>query len=162
MMLVNVSLKLWSLTMTEAGQGLYCQCSTELEFCSYTYRLAYKLHFVIQFQLGQLKYLLLHSCLFNMNDAQQVNGPFCHKHFGIMSAWISMCICSLIKAFIDVVFLFGFYSPFKNISLILSRSFIKGGRKPEHQGKKHLTSHKQNLAFPHVTRARLEPQWWET
>ena len=27
---------------------------------------------------------------------------------------------------------------------------------------KHLIIHKQNLAFPHVTRARLEPQWWET
>ena len=28
-------------------------------------------------------------------------------------------------------FWFGFYGPFKNISLISSRSFIKGGRKPE-------------------------------
>ena len=50
---------------------------------------------------------------------------------------------------------------FKNILLITSRSFIKGGRKPENPGKNHLTIRKQNLAFPHVTRARLEPQRWE-
>ena len=54
-------------------------------------------------------------------------------------------------------FLFGFYGPFKNISLILSRSFIEGGRKPENPEKNHLTIRKQNLAFPHMTRARLEP-----
>ena len=34
-------------------------------------------------------------------------------------------------------FLFGFYGPFKNISLISSRSFIKGGRKLENPGKNH-------------------------
>ena len=55
-------------------------------------------------------------------------------------------------------FLFGFYGPFKNISLISSRSFIEGGRKPENLEKNHLTIRKQNLAFPHMTRARLEPQ----
>ena len=32
-------------------------------------------------------------------------------------------------------FSFGFYSPFNNISLISSRSFINGGRKPENPGK---------------------------
>ena len=53
--------------------------------------------------------------------------------------------------------LFGFYGPFKNISLILSRSFIKGGQ-PKNPRKNHLTIRKQNLAFPHVTRVRLEPQ----
>ena len=52
-------------------------------------------------------------------------------------------------------FWFGFYGPFKNISLILSRSFIEGGRKPENPEKNHLTICKQNLAFPHMTRARL-------
>ena len=46
-------------------------------------------------------------------------------------------------------FLFGFYGPFKNISLISSQSFIKGGGKPENPGKKHLTIRKQNLAFSH-------------
>ena len=51
-------------------------------------------------------------------------------------------------------FYFGFYGPFKNISLISSRSFIKGGRKPENPGKNHLTIRKQTLAFPHVTRTR--------
>ena len=53
--------------------------------------------------------------------------------------------------------LFGFYGPFKNISLISSRSFIEGGGKPEYPEKNHLTIRKQNLAFPHMTRARLEP-----
>ena len=52
--------------------------------------------------------------------------------------------------------------PFQNISLISSRSFIKGGRKPENPRKNHLTVRKQNLAFPLVTRARLKPQRWET
>ena len=51
---------------------------------------------------------------------------------------------------------------FKNTSLISSRSFITCGRKPENPVKNHLTIRKQNLAFPHVTRARLEPQLWET
>ena len=51
-----------------------------------------------------------------------------------------------------------FYGPFKNISLISSRSFIKGGREPENPGRNHLTIRKQNLAFPHVTQVRLEPQ----
>ena len=55
-------------------------------------------------------------------------------------------------------FLFGFYGPFKNISFISSRSFMEGGRKPENPGKNHLTIRKQNLAFQHVIRARLEPQ----
>ena len=59
-------------------------------------------------------------------------------------------------------FWFGFYGPFKNISLISSRSFIEGGRKLENPEKNHLTIRKQNLAFPHMTRARLEPQRWET
>ena len=59
-------------------------------------------------------------------------------------------------------FWFGFYGPFKNISLISSRSFTEGGRKPENPEKNHLTIRKQNLAFPHMTRARLEPQRWET
>ena len=59
-------------------------------------------------------------------------------------------------------FWFGFYGPFKNISLISSQSFIEGGRKPENPEKKHLTIRKQNLAFQHMTLARLEPQQWET
>ena len=57
-----------------------------------------------------------------------------------------------------IIYLFGFYGPFKNISLISSRSFIEGGRKPEYPEKNHLTIRKQNLAFPHMTRAGLEPQ----
>ena len=45
-------------------------------------------------------------------------------------------------------FLFGFYGPFMNISLILSPLFTKGGQKLENPGKNHLTICKQNLAFP--------------
>ena len=48
-------------------------------------------------------------------------------------------------------FFLGFYDPFKNISPVSSRPFIKGGRKLENPGKNHLTIRKQNLAFPHVT-----------
>ena len=55
------------------------------------------------------------------------------------------------------IYLFGFYGPFKTISLISSDP-LKGGRNPENPGKIHLTIRKQNLDFPHVTRARLEPQ----
>ena len=54
-------------------------------------------------------------------------------------------------------FLFGFYDPSKNISLILSQSFIKGEQKPENPRKNLLTIRKQNLAFPNVTWERLEP-----
>ena len=75
------------------------------------------------------------------------------------SGYLGECYLYIYK--IDV-FLFGFYGPFKNISLISSRSFIKDGQKPESPGKNHLTTRKQNLAFPHVTRVRLEPQRWET
>ena len=50
-------------------------------------------------------------------------------------------------------FLFGFYGPFKNISLISSQSFIKGGRKPENlEKKKHL---------PSVSRTWLSNMWPE-
>ena len=45
----------------------------------------------------------------------------------------------------DLIFWFGFYGPFKNISLISSRSFIEGGRKLENPEKNHLTIRKQNL-----------------
>ena len=85
---------------------------------------------------------------------------------------VEMAICIIyivetaifnISYYVDFFFfLFGFYGPFKNISLISSRSFIEGGRKPENPEKNHLTIRKQNLAFPHMTRARLEPQRWET
>ena len=44
--------------------------------------------------------------------------------------------------------LLGFYSPFKNISLISSRSFIKCGQKLEDQGKNHLAIDIQNVSFP--------------
>ena len=79
---------------------------------------------------------------------------FCDFLFAFLHTW------SLL--FFFFFFWFGFYGPFKNISLISSRSFIEGGRKPENPQKNNLTIRKQNLAFPHMTRARLEPQRWET
>ena len=75
----------------------------------------------------------------------------------LFSGWVHSWIF-----FFFFFFLFGFYGPFKNISLISSWSFIEGGRKPENPEKNHLTIRKQNLAFPHMTRARLKPQRWET
>ena len=77
-------------------------------------------------------------------------------------AKIHWCLLKLSSWNFFFFFWFGFYGPFKNISLISSRSFIEGGRKPENPEKNHLTIRKQNLAFPHMTRARLEPQRWET
>ena len=56
----------------------------------------------------------------------------------------------------------GGYGPFKNISSISSRSFIEGGQKSENPGKNNLTICKLNLAFPHMTQERLEPQRLET
>ena len=44
------------------------------------------------------------------------------------------------------VFLFGFYGPFKTISLISSQSFIKDWRKLEKSRKNHLNIRKQNLS----------------
>ena len=87
--------------------------------------------------------------------------------------------CQLVKEWIkywyllnlfDLIFFFffwfGFYGPFKNISLISSRSFIEGGRKPENPEKNHLTIRKQNLAFPHMARAnfslKIQPSWNDT
>ena len=45
------------------------------------------------------------------------------------------------------------------ISLVSSLLFIKGVRKPENPVKNQLTIRMQNLAYPHVNRARLEPQF---
>ena len=76
-----------------------------------------------------------------------------------------LCLgCSFLVFFFFFLFsLFGFYGPFKNISFISSRSFIKGGQKPENPGKKHLTMRKQNFAFPRdPSEARTiagETQW---
>ena len=69
---------------------------------------------------------------------------------------VQECKSEVIKScFFLFFFLLGFYGPFKNISLISSQPFIKGGQKPEKPGKNHLAICKQNLAFPHVIRARL-------
>ena len=54
--------------------------------------------------------------------------------------------------------LWPFQEYFTYIEPIIHQRWVKA-REP---GKNHLTIRKQNLAFPQVTRARLEPQWWET
>ena len=58
----------------------------------------------------------------------------------------------------------GFYDPFQNISLISSRSFIKGGRKPENPGKNHLTTPKQNLPILNFEQVPFTIIWfvWKT
>ena len=45
----------------------------------------------------------------------------------------------------------GFYGPFKNIALISSRSYIRGGPTPEYPEKKHLTYRCRtwHLAYAH-------------
>ena len=55
----------------------------------------------------------------------------------------------MVEVFLFVFFLFGFYSPFKNISHIkpiVHQRWAKTGE--PWKKKKHLTIHKQNLAFP--------------
>ena len=70
----------------------------------------------------------------------------CHGgHLGYQNRTILAIL--ILHAFFFLL-LFWFCGPFKNISLISSRSFIKGGRKPEDPGKNDLTLRKQNLAFP--------------
>ena len=59
-------------------------------------------------------------------------------------------------------FVFGFYGPFKNVSYIKLMVHQRWGKTWEPGEKNHLTIRKQNLAFPHVTQARLEPQQQET
>ena len=54
-------------------------------------------------------------------------------------------------------FLFGFYG-FQEYFTYIERLFIKGGRKPENPRENNLTIREQNLAFPYVSRERLEPQ----
>ena len=84
----------------------------------------------------------------------------------IMYLFSSVKIGILFKNVITNFFFFFFFFFFdlgftalsRIFSLISSRSFIEGGRKPEYPEKNHLTIRKQNLAFPHMTRARLEPQ----
>ena len=87
--------------------------------------------------------------------------PLFRLSFGLWGKMMDPCFIHSDKSlifFFFFFFLFGFYGPFKNISLILSRSFIEGGRKPENPEKNHLTIRKQNLSFPHVTRVGIEPQ----
>ena len=91
-------------------------------------------------------------------------------HMRTAKAQVSLRIRTLFfLSFFIIIFFYLVYCPFKNISLLFwtqfiksellsSRSFIKGGRKPENPGKNHLTIRKQNMAFPHVTRAGFEPQ----
>ena len=83
--------------------------------------------------------------------------PFIFKYFSSLCEpclFIPMDGCCWVVFFFFFFFWFGFYGPFKNISLISSWSFIEGGRKPENPEKNHLTIRKQNLAF-HPSQARV-------
>ena len=56
------------------------------------------------------------------------------------------CFYWEIRKILSVFFLFGFYGPFKNISLIsIVQRWVKTGETEE---KNHLIIHKQNLALP--------------
>ena len=84
------------------------------------------------------------------------NTVFSFPYFSMTKTYLVFFYFILFVFFL--FFLLGFYVPFKNIALIWSQSFMKGGRIPENLGKNHLTIRKQNLAFSHVTGARLKPQ----
>ena len=62
---------------------------------------------------------------------------------------MAFCTKSMSGPFLLNPFFFFFDLGFMALSLISSRSFIKGGRKPENPGNNHLAIRKQNLAFPH-------------
>ena len=68
--------------------------------------------------------------------------------------------------FSNFFFFFFFYLGFTALSRIFhlyqANRSSKVGEKLEYPEKNHLTIRKQNLAFPHMTRAGLEPQRWET
>ena len=99
------------------------------------------------------------------NDSNKRPGD--NQNFYNIFSWINKknnfldtLICFLL-VFFCCFFLFVFYGPFKNISyneLIVHQRWEKTGE----PGENHLTIRKQNLAFPYVTRVRLEPQQWET
>ena len=76
---------------------------------------------------------------------------------------LTTCIEYLLRLFF---FCFLFYLGFTALSRIFhlypADSSSKVSENWRNQGKKHLTIRKQNLPFPHVTRARLETQRWET
>ena len=73
--------------------------------------------------------------------------------------WDIYCTCTNIFFFFFLIWvLWPFQEYFTYIEPIVHRRW----RKPENPEKNHLTIRKQNLAFPHMTRARLEPQRWET
>ena len=65
--------------------------------------------------------------------------------------YIKMLSAEIVPNKLSVIIFFFFFIlgllPFKNISLLSSRSFIKGGQKLENLWKNHLTLRKQNLAF---------------
>ena len=53
-------------------------------------------------------------------------------------------------------FIYGIYSPFKNISLMSSRKLSKGGRKSASRGK-HMTFREQTMVFSLASQSRFEP-----
>ena len=70
-----------------------------------------------------------------------------------LNLWIVYLLIMLIVTFEQVhAFLFGVYGPFKNISLISSRSFIEGGRKP---------CTRRKTTWPSVGRTWLSHIWPE-
>ena len=122
--------------------------------CGYSYE--YPQH---MFSYRNKKNIILISLLSVAMNMHTNQGPVVQSLVCLTSSLVVKMLTALVIFFF---FWFGFYGLFKNISLISSRSFIEGGRKPENPEKNHLTIRKQNLAFPHMTWARLEPQRWET
>ena len=70
---------------------------------------------------------------------------------------VYVCIIIIIIIIIIITEL-GFTALSRRFHLYRADRSSKLGENRRTRGKKHLTIRKQNLAFPHVTRARLEPQ----
>ena len=99
-------------------------------------------------------FFLKSQVIINLDNWAEAHHFLQYSLFFILFIYFLICFYFIlfyslfIYLFIYSFIFFLFYGPFKNISLISSWSFIKGGRKPE---KNHLTIRKQNLAFPHVS-----------
>ena len=80
-----------------------------------------------------------------------------------LNLWIVYLLIMLIVTFeqVHAFFIWGL-RPFQEYFTYIEPIVHRRWAKTMYPAKNHLTIRRQNLAFPHMTRARLEPQRWET
>ena len=87
--------------------------------------------------------------------------PLCYLYTVQQRLWLAERPESLLSVY-RIFFHLGFTSLSRIFHLYRANRSSKVGENWRTRGENHMTICKHNLAFPHVTRARLEPQWWET